>query len=67
MSILTYCNALVPIDSGVISLGDHRLCKHPPKWKVTYKYGVKYYCTLHKNLYSKNAIKIEVMRLNNER
>lgn len=60
-SNLHYCNALVPVDPGVISLDDSRLCKHAPKWKVVYSYGVRYYCTRHKNMYQQRAIEVTAL------
>lgn len=56
-----HCNAFVRNEAGNISLDATRLCKNFVKWKVSYRYGVRYYCTRHKNMYQRGAI--EVIRL----
>ena len=44
------------------SMYANRLCRNPVKWKVVLKYGTKYCCTKHKNIYvkTKSFIKSEL-------
>jgi len=56
-----HCNAIVESRYGEPFGND--LCKFQPRWRVVFRWGIRYYCTRHKNAYSATAEKVEKIQL----